>query len=262
MGKQRNKPFHDTRKMLDKQASDKGGHLMKCRDCKKLVWGYDEGERVWWCAKRGHCPDLDVERNCSEFSLKKPDIFTALSTLQAENEKLRAELEYEKEHANAYYEECGQWEAENPQLKEKLEALKQDRDAIEQDFRAFAKQWWEEDSGFPCRWCKFERQGGCEWKVKHPGEICAGRAFEWRGQREDCPGCGEPLSQAPNEPLTLEQLREMDGEPAYIPENDCWVLVTQNPYGPLFTWPGGEQCSAYDWYEQVGAVYRRVPEGE
>lgn len=110
---------------------------------------------------------------------------TALSTLQAENEKLRAELEYEKEHANAYYEECGQWEAENTQLKEKLEALKQDRDAIEQDFRAFAKQWWEEDSGFPCRWCKFERQGGCEWKVKHPGEICAGRAFEWRGQKED-----------------------------------------------------------------------------
>ena len=132
---------------------------------------------------------------------------TALSTLQAENERLRAELEYEKEHANAYYEECGQWEAENTQLKEKLEALKQDRDAIEQDFRAFAKQWWEEDSGFPCRRCKFERQGGCERKVKHPGEICAGRAFEWRGQREDCPGCGEPLSQAPNEPLTLEQLR-------------------------------------------------------
>ena len=92
MGKQRNKPFHDTRKMLDKQASDKGGHLMKCRDCEKLEWGYDEGERVWWCAKRGHCPDLDVERNCSEFSLKKPDIFTALSTLQAENEELRAEL--------------------------------------------------------------------------------------------------------------------------------------------------------------------------
>ena len=65
---------------------------MKCRDCEKLEWSYDEGEHVWWCAKRGHCPDLDVERNCSEFSLKKPDIFTALSTLQAENEKLRAEL--------------------------------------------------------------------------------------------------------------------------------------------------------------------------
>ena len=59
------------------------------------------------------------------------DTVTALSTLQAENEKLRAELEYEKEHANAYYEECGQWEAENTQLKEKLEALKQDTEQLQ-----------------------------------------------------------------------------------------------------------------------------------
>ena len=72
---------------------------------------------------------------------------TALSTLQAENEKLRAELEQ----------------------------VKRDRDSIEQDFRAFTKQWLEEDSGFPCRWGKFERQGGCEWKAKQPNEdkICA-----------------------------------------------------------------------------------------
>ena len=35
------------------------------------------------------------------------DTATALSTLQAENTQLRAELEYEKEHANDYYEECG-----------------------------------------------------------------------------------------------------------------------------------------------------------
>ena len=85
---------------------------------------------------------------------------TALSTLQAENEKLRDELEQ----------------------------VKRERDAIEQDFRAFAKQWWEQDSGFPCRWCKFENSGGCEWKAKQPNEekICAGRAFEWRGpEKED-----------------------------------------------------------------------------
>ena len=40
---------------------------------------------------------------------------------QAENEKLRADLEYEREHANAYYEECGQWEAENEKLRAELE---------------------------------------------------------------------------------------------------------------------------------------------
>ena len=49
---------------------------------------------------------------------------TALSTLQAENAQLRADLEYEREHANAYYEECGQWEAENEKLRAELEQVK------------------------------------------------------------------------------------------------------------------------------------------
>lgn len=53
----------------------------------------------------------------------------ALSTLQAENEKLRGELEYEREHANAYHEECGQWEAENEKLRAELEQVKVERDA-------------------------------------------------------------------------------------------------------------------------------------
>ena len=50
------------------------------------------------------------------------DAATALSTLQAENERLRGELEYEREHANAYLEECGQWEAENEKLRAELES--------------------------------------------------------------------------------------------------------------------------------------------
>ena len=49
---------------------------------------------------------------------------TALSTLQAENAQLRADLEYEQEHANAYHEECGQWEAENEKLRAELEQVK------------------------------------------------------------------------------------------------------------------------------------------
>ena len=51
---------------------------------------------------------------------------TALCTLQAENSRLRAELEYEREHANAYYEECGQWEAENEKLRAEVESLKKE----------------------------------------------------------------------------------------------------------------------------------------
>ena len=146
-----------------------------------------------------------AERYClNDYSRMAGEASTALSTLQAENEKLRAELEYEREHANAYYEECGQWEAENEKLREKIEDARLEGYAkglgemseenerlwaeLEQDFRAFTKQWWEQDSGFPCRWCKFENSGGCEWKAKQPNEekICAGRAFEWRGpQKED-----------------------------------------------------------------------------
>ena len=53
---------------------------------------------------------------------------TALSTLQAKNERLRKELEYEREHANAYHEECGQWEAENEKLRDELEQVKNERD--------------------------------------------------------------------------------------------------------------------------------------
>ena len=46
---------------------------------------------------------------------------TAISTLQGENKQLRGELEYEQEHANAYHEECGQWEAENEKLRETVD---------------------------------------------------------------------------------------------------------------------------------------------
>ena len=58
---------------------------------------------------------------------------TALSTLQAENERLRKELEYEREHANAYHEECGQWEAENEKLRAELDSVKCERDAAIKD---------------------------------------------------------------------------------------------------------------------------------
>lgn len=57
------------------------------------------------------------------------DAADALSTLQAENSQLRADLEYEREHANAYHEECGQWEAENEKLRAELERVKAERDA-------------------------------------------------------------------------------------------------------------------------------------
>ena len=70
-------------------------------------------------------------KECSTYGFKQEicgDAATALSTLQAENAQLRADLEYEREHANAYYEECGQWEAENEKLRAELEQVKRERD--------------------------------------------------------------------------------------------------------------------------------------
>lgn len=57
------------------------------------------------------------------------DAATTISALQAENAQLRAELEYEQEHANAYHEECEQGEIENAQLRAELEQAKRERDA-------------------------------------------------------------------------------------------------------------------------------------
>ena len=76
---------------------------MKCRDCEKWGWGDDEGTPVWgWCRKHTSCPDPDIDRSCSDFSHKKPYIFKTLSTLQAENEKLRDELKAVREEAQQF----------------------------------------------------------------------------------------------------------------------------------------------------------------
>ena len=137
---------------------------------------------------------------------------TALSTLQAENEKLRGYInDLETQHRTEMCEngydcvELGKLRAELDAYRNRhcagggcaaekdrdavlaeLEQVKRERDAIEQDFRAFTKQWWEEANGFPCRFCKFEHFGGCEQKAKHPDDEkpCVGRWFEWRGPKE------------------------------------------------------------------------------
>lgn len=68
-----------------------------------------------------------AERYClNDYSRMAGDAVIALSTLQAENAQLRADLEYEREHANAYHEECGQWEAENEKLRAEVESLKKE----------------------------------------------------------------------------------------------------------------------------------------
>lgn len=103
-----------------------------------------------------------------------------------------------------------------------------------------------------------------EQKVKETGVFSKGvnKGLNIARSAMRNPDAIPTLPQPSNEPLTLEELLEMDGKAAFAPEINCWVLVTKNPFVPLFTFPDGEKCSAHDWYEQVGPVYRRPPEGE
>lgn len=62
----------------------------------------------------------------------------------------------------------------------------------------------------------------------------------------------------PNEPLTLEELREMDGEPVWLDVADgVWALVDTDD-DCVWLDRGG----SIDIYKLTGKVYRRPPEGE
>ena len=69
------------------------------------------------------------------------------------------------------------------------------------------------------------------------------------------------LSQ-PNEPMTLEQLREMDGEPVWVTPLGFWALVIAKPGERVQLMSNdGEKVWADKEIELVGPVYRRPPEG-
>ena len=75
----------------------------------------------------------------------------------------------------------------------------------------------------------------------------------------------------PNEPLTLDELREMDGEPVYIvfsPDVDgeklqFWALVAVDKWGEVYLMNNLGGSSAYEEaWANIEAIYRRPPEGE
>lgn len=67
--------------------------------------------------------------------------------------------------------------------------------------------------------------------------------------------------QQPNAPLTLDELRKMDGEPVYIPKGECWARVSTANDFTVFVWPDKSSCSAADWYNQgCGQAFRQKPE--
>ena len=79
-----------------------------------------------------------------------------------------------------------------------------------------------------------------------------------------------PTLTPPNEPLTLEELREMDGEPVYMTfpsdtGNQCghWALVGTQRWGAVSLIYGCGWSSYESAVETLGAkFYRRPPEGE
>ena len=116
------------------------------------------------------------------------DAAIALSTLQAENARLRGELEYEREHANAYYEECGQWEAENEKLRAELERVKKKNKYSAHDVALILSDAF----GDSCA-CNFN--GNDEWLPEKcelldtcpdvVGVACWEQYLKWLGQKED-----------------------------------------------------------------------------
>ena len=119
---------------------------------------------------------------------------TALSTLQAENSQLRAYLEYEREHANAYYEECGQWEAENEKLRAELESVRAERNAAVEDVAAIIGDVEEIRRGYGVD--NEDADGAfaelCETYCANNGRLCYAECekyhcknFKWRGIKED-----------------------------------------------------------------------------
>ena len=102
------------------------------------------------------------------------DAATTISALQAENAQLRVELEYEQEHANAYHEECEQWEVENEKLRAELEQVKQESDAAVSDMETIMAY-----GGGNLDTCQYCKNGQCY--ARGGTKLCLP---QWRGQKE------------------------------------------------------------------------------
>lgn len=106
------------------------------------------------------------------------------------------------------------------------------------------------------------------------GEPCYG-VKDWRGDPIGgdtiCRDClvpeNEPTLTQPNEPLTIEQLREMDGEPAWWDngEGSCWGIISVDSAGmwggiPFFRGRWRQVNFEYNIEERKMRIYRRPPE--
>ena len=76
-----------------------------------------------------------------------------------------------------------------------------------------------------------------------------------------------PTLTQPNEPLTIEELREMDGEPVWVEEVKHWALIDIEKGGqwdgvPFAIWAENGTKFTYNVESRDLHCYRRQPEGE
>ena len=103
-----------------------------------------------------------------------------------------------------------------------------------------------------------------EWSQGHGCSLRDGEAEEYHAM------FATMLEESmPNEPLTLEQLREMDGEPAWWDDGygSCWGIISVDSAGmwggiPFFRGRWREVNFEYNIEERKMKIYRRPPEGE
>ena len=74
-------------------------------------------------------------------------------------------------------------------------------------------------------------------------------------------------AKAPNEPLTLEELWEMDGEPVWVEDVRHWALIDIGKGGqwdgvPFAIWAENGARFCYNILDRNLLCYRRPPEGE
>ena len=77
----------------------------------------------------------------------------------------------------------------------------------------------------------------------------------------------QPTLTQPNEPLTLEELREMDGEPVWVEDVKHWALIDIEKGGqwdgvPFAVWAENGVKFTYNVESRDLHCYRRPPEGE
>lgn len=76
-----------------------------------------------------------------------------------------------------------------------------------------------------------------------------------------------PTLTPPNDPLTIEQLREMDGEPVWVEDVKHWALIDIEKGGqwdgvPFAIWAENGVKFTYNVESRNLHCYRRPPEGE